>query len=116
MKTFLRDTFIFLFMIGALLAATIPGAHARTPKGVVLPEVMGKTADGKYNVYNVKADAPDDFQFFGTVKGQSYMWSDSDFQTYLPKIQKIDVNNKNYICGSVVCYTRDGHVIGSRPR
>jgi hypothetical protein len=115
MKIFFRDCAIFLFLVGAVLLGTVPGAHARTVKGPVMPEIIGKTVDGKYNVYNVKAEAPDDFQFFGKVNGQAYKWTDSDFQSYLPPIQKVDLNNKNYICGPAVCFTRDGHVIGSRP-
>lgn len=72
--------------------------------------VVGKTDDGKYNVYNIEHPSPDSY-FAGNTA-----FRDNDIWKYLPEVSKADA--VNYRCTDdlgLVCVDKRGRVVGLQP-
>ena len=111
--TFMEFT-VFVLIAAALLLST-QNTYARQGAAFVTPQIAGKTADGRYNVYRVEGGL-DDFQYTGTIGGQSYMWTDVDLYNHLPRVNRKDIDGKNIRCNNAVCFDRAGHLIGAAPK
>jgi hypothetical protein len=109
-KQILLDLVGVLALAIALLAATV-SAHAET---LVLPKIIGCTADGKYKVYELTG-GPGQTLFAEKINGQWYLWTDIDLYNHLPHLKKSDVDLMTYFCDQSVCYTTDGFVVGAAP-
>lgn len=82
-----------------------PTGHKQVYKTIY---ITGKTADGKYNVYNVVGDI-DDFNF----KAGNLQYSDSEMLKYLDGVDAKDVG-KTIQC-EAICKNKAGEVVGVHP-
>lgn len=69
---------------------------------------IGKTADGKYNVYNIQGDLSEPNWTVG-----NYVYSEADMLRFLPAVDKADVG-KTVQC-ETLCKNAAGQVIGVNP-
>lgn len=116
MKKIAKEVGVFVLILAAMLFSTAKAEAKQNHQVSKLFSQLanGKTADGKYTIYKIHTDSLDDFQWAVTVNGQSWMISDQDILKALPAVDKADVN-KSVVCGQVVCFTRNGYVVGVSP-
>lgn len=103
--------FISIFFAGAVVAP-MEQAHAKEPvkKPIASPiQIIGKTADHKYNVYKLDGEV-DAIRWF--ANGKSY--NSEDLASRMEFIKKEDVDNGTYHC-AFVCKDGLQNTVGLNP-
>lgn len=103
-KTFMQ----FVLVLSILLFASFLAAKESHAAGAKIP-VIGKSADGKYPVYDLRGDLQD-FDYFSP----GTKWTPNDLLTRMVFLDPRDVNNGKYKC-AWICKDGFQNVVGLNP-
>lgn len=102
-QTVWRGIAFSIFFVGAFMAGH--DADAQSIDTAKIP-VIGKTTDGKYNVYDLDGAANDLSWFSG-----NYVYKANDLLTRLDFVKKEDIDAGTYYC-EWVCLNKDNRIVG----
>ena len=108
-KTFLKG-FIVLCAAAFVFNAEAGGAKKATVKNPI--KVTGKTADGRYNTYDLDGEL-DDLNY-SSITG-NIIYQPDDLPDRIPFISPKDTNKGVYVC-EFVCKDAHGNIVGLNPQ
>lgn len=98
--------------VAAIIAAiglSLP-ATAKDTKIVNPVPVVGKTADGKYDIYDLRGDLND----LNYVSSMHIIYQPDDLPARIKFLDPADVKAGTYVC-DFICKDKVGHVVGLNP-
>ena len=113
-----KDNFFGLLFVLSLFVATIFAANESNaqpkPQGVRTLDhpipVVGKTADGKYPIYQLKGEL-DDFNWFSG----NIVYAPGDLLGNMVFVDMNDIKKGGEYSCAYVCKDRAGHIVGMNP-
>lgn len=108
----IKVTHFSMAVIAAVVAAgAFNSAQAKQPAKVANPiAVVGKTADAKYNVYDLKGDLSD----LNYASSKGILYQPDDLVKRMDFLKEEDANKGTYTC-EFICKDKQGHVVGLNP-
>ena len=116
LNTLIASLFLSTSFIAPLEAQAADAVIQVTPATIALAKkkhripAVGITADGKYNVWDLKGEL-NDINY--SSLDDSLMWETSDIERMVPAINAADVGH-GYVC-DFVCKNNRGQIVGIAP-
>lgn len=105
------STAILMMFVSALIPAQAANVRpAAAPKVVNPVKVIGKTADGKYNVYDLDGDLND----INYRTSNSILFQPDDLPARMQYLSFKDAKSGAYAC-DFICKDKAGHTVGLSP-